>query len=103
MRLGAVRHSPNSQPAFFRLSAALLIVLGDLRRRLGQFDFRVHFVDLRVLRFQSFVDCREGSFQSLHLLMLFYELVEQHHVDRFVADTVRLAIIIASQAAAALR
>ena len=69
-------------------SAALLIVDDRLRRRLDQFNFRVHFVDLRVLRFQSFVDCRECSFQSLHFLMLFEELVEQHRVHGFVAHRV---------------
>jgi hypothetical protein len=39
-------------------------------------------------RLQSFVDCRDCSFQSLHFLMLFEEVVEQHRVDGFMAHRV---------------
>jgi len=58
-------------------NAGLPVISDHLRRRLGQFDLCVHFVDLRVLRFQSFAHYRECSFQSLHLLMLFVKLVQQ--------------------------
>jgi hypothetical protein len=53
-----------------------LAVVGHLRSRRRQFDLRVYSVDFCVLHFQSFVDCRECSFQLLNFLVFFQELVE---------------------------
>jgi hypothetical protein len=40
---------PKLQPAFLRLSAALLIVADHLRRRFARFNLGAHFLDLRCL------------------------------------------------------
>src|SRR5262249_36146297 len=62
-----------------------LIVADQLRSRFAHFNPGVHFVDLRVLRGQSVVDGGQRGFEFLHLLMLFEELVQQHHAHRIVA------------------
>jgi len=52
--------------------------------------FVTHFIDLRVLLFEAFIDCRQRIFEFLHFLVLFKKLVEQHRVHPFVAHGVNV-------------
>ena len=72
--------------------AALGFVRDYLRRRFTHFKLRAHFLDLRGLLFQlgrenlhPFRLLGDSDFQGLHFVVLFEELVEQHHVDLLVA------------------
>ena len=80
------------------------------RRGPANLDLRTHFLDLRGLLFKAgndslhpFLQLADCSFLFLYfaslcldLFVFFKELVEQHRIHRLIADTVRLALVVAS-------
>ena len=86
--------------------AALLIVVDHLRCRFPHPDLCAHLLqtcskrfDLLLLvrgsRLEVFLQLHDGRFLFPHFAMFFKELVQQHRIHRFVADGVRLAMVVA--------
>src|ERR1051325_10920679 len=77
------------------LLVRLLLVGGQLRRRLFRFQLRTHLPDERSLLFELASQRLNLFLLLLNLLVLFQEFIQQHHIHGIVADSIDLALIIA--------
>ncbi len=74
----------------------LLIIDDDLPRRLVKFHFVAHFLNELSLLFQFRFENLYFLLLRLNHAVLFEKFIEQHRVDRFIPDSVRLTFSITS-------
>jgi hypothetical protein len=73
-----------------------MIIREPLGCSFARIDLRAHLLQTRSKRFNLLLLLCDGRFLLLVLAMLLEKLIEQHRVHRFIAHTLRLALIVAS-------